>query len=667
VRIRLALLLVLVVAAGAACGEERSTRLILDLDGDLTTAATFFDSPLPSDLRLDPDGHPDFRGFPNPNDNDLITGLLSTVGDHPKWPVVPVAWLRFSGPLAPRAPDVNAPIPAEASAPALLVDVDPASPERGRLFPLVAEAGVRDDYRGDDLLALAARPGFVLAPERRYAFVVKRNWGDATGAPLGVARALADLAAGRTPAGRRGEAARALYAPLWETLATIGVRAEDVAAATVFTTGDVVADTSRVAGALAARYTVTLRDLAIDPDDGAAHERYCELVGKVTYPQFQHGAPPFNDEGLFDTADGGLPSKQRDEEAPFRITLPKGEMPAAGFPLVVYFHGSGGTSSNVVDRGPEANPKGFGPAHVFAGVGVATAASALPVNPERLRDAGETAYLNLSNLAAMRDTFRQGVVEQRLFLDALTRLTIPPSVVAGCPGVTLPAGASAFKLDTSRLIASGQSMGGMYTNMIAATDPRYRIAVPTGAGGFWSYFITETTLIADVDVLLGTIFGTAPPTFLYPYMHLFQLANEAADPMVYMPRLSRRPLDGHPVRPVYEPVGETDSYFPTTVYDAMVLAYGHEQAGPEVWPTMQPALALAGLDGILPYPIAQNLTSADGTRYTGVVVQYPTGGKLDGHQIYSQVDGVKTQYACFVSSFLRTGVATVIDPMGSCP
>jgi hypothetical protein len=137
--------------------------------------------------------------------------------------------------------------------------------------------------------------------------------------------------------------------------------------------------------------------------------------------------------------------------------------------------------------------------------------------------------------------------------------------------------------------------------------------------------------------------------------------------MVYMPRLARRPLDGHPVRPVYEPVGETDSYFPTTVFDAMALAYGHEQSGQQVWPTMQPALALAGLDGIVPYPVQQNLMSEGGTPYTGLVVQYPTGGRFDGHAIYSQLDAVKAQYACFVSSFLRTGVATVIDPAASCP
>ena len=51
--------------------------------------------------------------------------------------------------------------------------------------------------------------------------------------------------------------------------------------------------------------------------------------------------------------------------------------------------------------------------------------------------------------------------------------------------------------------------------------------------------------------------------------------------------------------------------------DAVAIAYGHRQAGDEVWSTMQPALALAGLDGLLGYPVLDDATSDDGTRYTG--------------------------------------------------
>jgi hypothetical protein len=129
-----------------------------------------------------------------------------------------------------------------------------------------------------------------------------------------------------------------------------------------------------------------------------------------------------------------------------------------------------------------------------------------------------------------------------------------------------------------------------------------------------------------------------------------------------MPRLSRRPLPGHPARPVYEPVGEGDEYFPTQLYDAAALAYGHNQAGTLYWPTMQDALAQAHLDGVRSYPVQQNRLSGNGRAYTGIVVQYPGDGIEDPHAIYRQLDAVKHQYGCFLESFLRTGIAVVPAP-----
>lgn len=132
--------------------------------------------------------------------------------------------------------------------------------------------------------------------------------------------------------------------------------------------------------------------------------------------------------------------------------------------------------------------------------------------------------------------------------------------------------------------------------------------------------------------------------------------------MVYMPRLARRPLPGHPVRSIYEPVGKGDSYFPEATYDAMALAYGHKEAGAIVWPSMQEALKLEGLSGIDPYPVSNNLTSEDGTKYTGVIVQYEGDGVYDPHALYSQSEEVKYQYGCFLASLLKSGTAKVPAP-----
>src|SRR6185369_11758558 len=96
----------------------------------------------------------------------------------------------------------------------LLIDVDPGSSERGALVPTVAATPPTDGWIGEGMLAIAPRPGFVLHPKRRYAFVVFTNLPDAMGRSLGVPPALADLVAGKAPAGAKGADALALYQPL---------------------------------------------------------------------------------------------------------------------------------------------------------------------------------------------------------------------------------------------------------------------------------------------------------------------------------------------------------------------------------------------------------------------------------------------------------------------
>jgi hypothetical protein len=486
------------------------------------------------------------------------------------------------------------------------------------------------------------------------------------------ANAIAAMAAGRQPEGARGAAALAVYARLWPALAELGVAADDVVTATVFTTGDETALLRRRSEAVRVAHDAVIANLRVDPVDGGAHRApgagYCELLADVTVPQFQAGTPPFDTEGQLVLDAQGAPVVQRMQTVPLTITIPDGEMPAGGWPLYQFFHGSGGRSSGVVDQGysPTAADEpiaGEGPSFVVARHGLATAASALPLNPERLANASDYAYLNLQNLAAFPSTFQQGVFEQRLLLDALLELRIPPVTVAGCRS-SLPAGEPAHRFSAARLTAGGQSMGGMYTNMIGAVEPRFGALVPTGAGGFWNLMILDTALVPGTRGLLATLFQTdvAELSFMHPGLELLAAGWEIADPLVAMSRLARRPPPSSPARHVYQPVGKDDVYFPTSIYDAAALAYGNQQAGTEVWSTMQPALALDELDGLASYPVTRNRPAGDGTATTRVVVQFEPDGLLDGHYIYRQLETVKHQYGCFLASYVRTGTPVVPAP-----
>jgi hypothetical protein len=642
------------------------TSVIFEPDADLSSAASFYDLPYPSDLRLTDGGGPDLTALPRPAGGVADT-LIDAAMARPGFSEAPVGYFRFDGAL-PTLDEANI-VAAEATAPVLLADVDPSSPDRGKLYPVVAHVHTADAFAPANLLTVSVYPGFVLQGGRKYAFVVKRALGDGAGELLGVPKALVELESGATPKGTRGKALASLYEPLWETLDTLGIERRDVAAATVFTVGDPIAETLELSDEVLAGFHPTIDGLALDPDDGATQPRFCEVHGSITYPEFQKGTPPFDTEGrLVFGADGKL-VKQRDEVAPIALTIPKGPMPAGGYPLVVYIHGSGGLSTQLVDRGKITVPggvevKGEGPAFVLAAHGFAAAGSAMPLNPERLPGASPYAYINYGNLGAFASTFRQGVFEQRMFIRALKDLTIEPSVIAGCTGPTLPSGETAYRFNTDHLILMGQSMGGQYTNLTTAVEPLVKAAIPTGAGGMWSQFMTASPLFGGVKNVAGSLLEVDPDnlTYLHPALNLLYTAWEPGDAIAAVPHIGLRPFEGHPARSFYEPVAKDDEFFPMVTYNAMAMAYGSEEAGDIVWSDMQDNLALVGKDGILSYAVSDNETSANGDPFTAVVVQWEGDGIADPHTVFSQRDEVKYQYGCFAETFMKTGKGVVPAP-----
>ena len=626
-----------------------------------SSPATFFDAPYPSDLRLTPQGTPEVSHWPT-NGKKVLEIVLQGARERPGFPVVPVGYFRF---------DVDPPM-REATAlenrgfdgAFALVDVDPTSNERGRTFPVVGTRPVVDAFTPEHLFAVAARPGIVLEPKHKYAFVLFSKLGTENGTTLLPAAETSALARGETPSRADGPKLAELYAPLWDTLTQKGVDRASVVAATVFTTGDSVEQTAQITDSIVQKHAVTIEELALEADPEAKYGSFCHYAGKVTMPQFQVGRPIFHTDGLFTNGPDGVPAVQREEKINFSLTIPKQPMPAAGYPMIIYFHGSGGVAREFVDGAEKNEPGQLGtwPGRVLADKGFAVAGTSLPISPDRVAGAQAFDYLNLNNPGAMLGTFRQGVTEQRLLLSALETLRIPKALVDQCTGATLPAGATEAKLDLSKLAAQGQSMGGMYTNLTGAVEPRIQAAVPTGAGGYWMYFILETKTVGGRGLLRFLLGTQVDFTFMSPVLHLMETALEPIDPMVSMPRLARRPLPNHPTRPIYEPVGLDDSYFPPVLYDAMVLAYGHPRAGEEVWPSMHEAQNLLGLGAVASYPVRQNLQSETGTPYTGVVVQYASDGTFDSHGIFRRLEAVRHQYGCFHSTFHKNGIGVVPAP-----
>lgn len=604
------------------------TRGIFEATSDLD-GATFFDQPWPADWRMLFDGRLDVRGYPLAINSPLLESLKVSAGQQVGAVGQSVIWFRFDGPID----DLDG---------AVILNLSTGEP-----VPSHARVLEPDPYVPQTLVAIAPQPGVILAPSTQYA-----AWLPASETVLPPAT-LTDALDG---AGDFAEA----YAPLAAKLPELGLSAADLAAATVFTTGDAPATLFEMSEAVRAEHDAGFGPWVVDPDDGADHPRFCELHGTLNAPDFMTGQPPYNSDGIFEIVDG-VPQAQGVVAVPIVLTLPKQAMPEGGYPLVIYLHGSGGLSTQGVDRGRVPGPdqpaaKGEGPAHVLAAEGFATISAALPLNPERGGTNG-FAYLNFQNLRMFRNVFRQGVLEQRLLIDALSELVIDAETVAACAGLDHQESDPGFRVQTERVFAMGQSMGGQYTNLLGAVEPRIRAVVPTGAGGYWSWFILFTDLLPAEPLLRNVLGAGGALNEMHPGMHLLALAWEPVEPFVYMPRLSRDPLPDHPRRDIYEPVGRGDVYFKERVFDAAALAYGTVQAGEEVWDSMQPVLALDDRDGFLEYPITEN---RDG--YTAVVVQYPDDGILSGHDIFQQLDAVKQQYATFFRTAWDDGRGTVVAP-----
>lgn len=637
-----------------------NTVSTFDLEAELTNQDDFYNLPYPNDLRLTPDGNPDLTGFPIPDNNIFAESIKSIADDSLGFPTNTAGYFRFNFPVAPQ--DFDNVIAADADSPILLIDIDPDSPNRGNLIPTVASTFRPDvNYVPPFLLGVAPAPGIILNPDRTYAYVVKSSLDNAIGKPLNPSPTLQQLIDGETPEGELGSEARELYQPLWETLEQIEVNPEEVAAATVFTTGNVVSEFARLSDEIVERYDVTIENLQLDPEDGASNPRFYELQGTVEMPQFQKGTPPFNSEGLFEFDDNGFLIEQRTEEVPVTITIPKTPMPDGGYPLMAYFHGSNGLSTQVVDRGAITEPggeptPGEGPAFVVAEKGFAAVSSALPLNEERFPDGSNITYYNPQNLAAFRDTLRQTVIEQRLLLEAMEDLEIPLDAIGSQGDVLLADGETDFGFQSSPVVALGQSYGAQVANIIGAIEPKIGAVVSSGSPAYFALQAVENDQIESLArLVVGTLQEINP---IYPALNLVQTAWGAVDPIVYMPYIAQSPLPGNPVRSIYQPVGEGDTIVSEEVFNAQALAAGVEQAGEIIWPEMQESLALQGLDGIVSYPVANNLVS-EGTPYTGVVVQYEGDGIADPHGIFAQLDEVKEQYSEFFDSFQETGVAVL--------
>lgn len=619
-----------------------------------------FALPFPNDLRLKTEGTLDLRGFPPGRRPDVLRAYLeATERDTHGWATNPVVYFRFTAPIDPTGFPANPAASTQSDASVFLVDIDPSSPRQGTRVPVLTryypQATV---FVPERVLALIPLSGIALRGGTRYAAVVTHRLRDAAGALLGSPAAFEAVKAGVPSGDPEIERARALYAPAFAALEAQGTRRADLRGLAVFTTQDPTGEMDRVRAFLRASVSEPdARDVAC-----AEEPLYIRCTGQYDTPNFQVGTIPYQTEGGYFVFNAtGDPVVQRTETIPFTLTLPKTTPPATGFPIALYAHGTGGSRNSFLG----ANDVG----DVLARQAIAVIGIDQPLHgardtycpqDEARRDQCESFWsFNPANIAAARDNFRQGAVDDLQLLRLVKRLTILRAIARLDADV---------RFDPAKLFFFGHSHGGITGPIFIGVEPELRGAVLSGSGGLLGLAFLLKTKPSDikgtVEMLLG-IAGENELDIFHPVITLVQTFAERADPLNYAPRFIGDPPGGAQPRPILVTEGLTDSYTPNGNTEALAVAAGLSPVTPVLHEVE--GLTYLGRTALTP-PVSGNLTGPGGVAATGILAQYPratdaaTNPNHDGHFAVYWNATARAQYGGFLGSLARTGTATFPAP-----
>lgn len=610
-------------------------------------------------LRTDA-GVVDLSTFPPGRGVRIATQLLALLEDADGFGTSSSVYFPMSAPLDPSSlPSVHESLLDEASV--YLVDVDPASPDRGARFPLdVVFDADPGPFAVPNVLAALPYQGRPLHPERLYAAVVTTRVRGADGAALGVAPETAAVLAGERPTGMR-EAAFEAHRTALETVE------DDVAAMAVFRTWDPADALRRAREQVIATPPPTPTAFTL----AETHEGFCAFRATVDMPVFQAGEAPYAAEGGGWVWEDGRLVVQRGATSTLWVTVPRATMPAEGFPVAVFVRTGGGGDRPLLDRGPRASAggpdtPGTGPAVHLAAAGRVGVSVDGPLGG--LRNTGgwdeQFAIFNINNPEGLRDTIRQSALELILLAHMLPTLELDASA---CEGFVGPA---QLTLDTRSTALMGHSMGATIAPLVVALEPLYRALILSGAGASWIHNVMEKESPIHVrpaaEALLRYTARGRTLTRHDPVLSLLQWVGEVADPQVYAASV----ITAEQPRHVLMFQGILDTYIPPPVANALSLALGLDLAGGDLdaafadrFVPLSAVIDLAGRDA-LSLPVTGN---AMGGASTAVVVQHDEDGVEDGHEVVFQRPEPPRQYRCFLQSLDPSAAPTVVARDDGCP
>jgi hypothetical protein len=286
--------------------------------------------------------------------------------------------------------------------------------------------------------------------------------------------------------------------------------------------------------------------------------------------------------------------------ARFVLSIPNAPMPAAGYPLMLSAHGTGGNAFSFLG---EEDFAGWA-----AREGVAVVSTDQPVHggddpdgqrpgsrePIVLKIAGlslplgrgkqlnELGFYNPLHPGAARDNLRQAAVDGRVLLH-LVASTDFAKLKAPSGASLLAAGSRpAPRFDERHLFYAGHSQGSQSAAVLGALDPAAQATVLSGCGGDARIGIVRRKDLS-ITTMLGALLGVARDELdeFHPLLSLAQTIADPIDPASYA-HFYWEPRPGRGAERVLHFEGVSDTYNPREGAEALALALHATQVGPVV-------------------------------------------------------------------------------------
>jgi hypothetical protein len=489
-------------------------------------------------------------------------------------------------------------------------------------------------YICDNWIGVRPPTGAPLTPGHTYAVLITNAGLDASGKTIKTPSDLTALLGGSAPADATLAMHYAKYKPLRDWAAMASFDLTTIVDATVFTVGHAPAIGPKLAAAVAAAGVPAASGWVncaggTSPCPQATGARACpatpdpafdELHALITLPIFQQGTEPYSNppDGDFSLAADGTPQMQRTEQVCMALTVPKGvAMPAGGWPVLVYAHGTGGSfrshvTEGVAGRLASIDDGAGGHVHV-AVLGI----DQVETGPRRgaSTDSPDNLFYNFANPGAARGNPLQGAADQL-------------SLFAFVAGFDLPAAQSptTAEIKAGPVAFWGHSQGATEGGIALPYATGIKGAVLSGEGASLIDALlgkkNPVDIAADVPIALE---DPGNVTAYHPVLSLFQNDLDLVDPLNHAASLVVKPLAAANQKHVFQPYGQNDTYAPPSTEQVFAIAAQLGQAS-------APSSVTPDSFGGTPIPIpAGGNQSVLGTSITAIVRQYASDGTYDGH------------------------------------